>query len=118
MNRRQFLTFTHERRLRIVELSGQRLYMHLLDAALTCTPNGGGEDAAWGGESAAAFERRTPEQVFDEIDRDLEQADVLRINEPGWLAADDVSRRVDAVIDRFRARGGRVEIQRPAPPGA
>jgi hypothetical protein len=111
MNRREFLTFTSERRLRIVELSCERLYMHVLDAQLTCEPREKTDgNGSWSGEPPAVFARRTPAQLFDEIDRDLSGVDVLRITGAGWLASDALSGRLDGIVDRFRAAGGRVEV--------
>jgi hypothetical protein len=111
MNRREFLTFTSERRLRIVELSCERLYMHVLDAQLTCEPcRQTDANGSWCGEPPAVFERRTPAQLFDEIDRDVTGADVLRIVGAGWLASDALRGRLDGIVDRLRAAGGRVEV--------
>jgi hypothetical protein len=111
MNRRDFLTFTSEHRLRIVELSCERLYMQLLDAQLVSEQHeeADGNDS-WSGEPAAVLERRTPSQLFDEIDRELHGVDVLRITGASWLASAALSCRLDGLVDRFRAAGGRVEI--------
>ncbi len=110
MNRRQFLTLRSERRLRIVELSCERLHMLALDAQLTCAPREHvNADVAFG-EPPAAFDRRTAEQLFDEIDRELAGADVLRITGAAWLASGALGGRLDPIVDRFRAHGGRVEI--------
>jgi hypothetical protein len=111
MNRREFLTFKSERRLRIVELSCERLYMLLLDAKSTRQPHEhADENGSWCEEPAAVFERRTSEQLLEEIDRDLTGADVLRITDAGWLASDALSGPLDVIVDRFRATGGRVEV--------
>ena len=113
MNRREFLTFRSERRLRIVELSCERLYMHVLDAQLTCEPHEKADgDGSGCGEPPAVFAQRTPAQLFEEIDRDLHGVDVLRITGAGWLASDALSGRLDGLVDRFRAAGGRVEVTR------
>ncbi len=111
MNRRDFLTFTSERRLRVVELSCERLYMQLLDAQLTSEQHEKEEgNASWCGEPPAAFERRTPAQLFEEIDHDLRGVDVLRITGPGWLASSALRGRFDSLVDRFQAAGGRVVL--------
>jgi len=111
INRREFLTFRSEHRLRVVDLSCERLYMHVLDAQLTCEPREQpADDVSWCGEPATVFQERAPAQLFDEIDRDLNGVDVLRISGAGWLASDALNGRLEGILERFRARGGRVEI--------
>jgi hypothetical protein len=110
MNRRDFLTFRVERRLRVAELSCERLYMLLLDVQLTGESHNGGDISSWnGGEPPAVYERRSAEDVFEQIDRDLTEVDVLRITGTEWLTSDAPARHLERVIAAFRARGGRVE---------
>jgi hypothetical protein len=128
MNRRQFLTFTSERvdadrvsasrpAVRVVELSCERLYMQLLDAELTSTaPPAGCEYSPYDGEPPASFHPRDPTRIFDDIERDLAGADVLRVTDRSWLSADPLSGRLDALIRQFREAGGRVDIIAPLPP--
>ena len=107
MNRREFLSFGSRDRQRIVELSCECLYMQYLDVQLTWGPQEGAtpaEQQVWGGEPTAVFESRSVEQLFGEIERDLEQADVLRISEPEWLATEPLCQAVEALIAAFRAR--------------
>ena len=113
MNRRDFLFFRTQDRQRIVELSCECLYMQYLDVQLTwglrqdpVAP----DDQAWGGEPTAVFEARSVEQLFGEIERDLDRADVLRISDPEWLATEPLGRHVEALIASFSARGGKVEL--------
>ena len=111
INRREFLTFRTERRLRVVDLSCERLYMHVLDAQLTCEPQEeSAGDGSWCGEPRPVFQKRTPAQLFDEIDRDLNGVDVLRISGASWLASDALRGRLEDIVGRVRARGGRVEV--------
>ena len=119
MNRREFLSFRSRDRQRIVELSCECLYMQYLDVQLTWGPQEDptpAEQQVWGGEPTAVFESRSVEQLFGEIERDLEQADVLRISEPEWLATEPLGQTVEALIAAFRARGGKVELLPPTPP--
>lgn len=113
MNRREFLFFRTQDRQRIVELSCECLYMQYLDVQLTWGPRQEPtpfDDQVWGGEPTAVFEARSAEQLFGEIEQDLDRADVLRISNPEWLTTEPLGRHVQALIDSFSARGGKVEL--------
>ncbi len=107
MNRRDFLMFRTDGRTKTVELSCERLYMRYVDARRTPEPD---DDAAVNGEPPARFERRSVRQIFDDLAHDLREADVLRITDTEWLAEQDFSREVKALVDVVRARGSRVEM--------
>ena len=131
MNRREFLLLRREPRGRVVELSCERLYMRCLDTQVTggqrnesadsgvpsAAPAlgcGSAETSPWGGEPPARFPERTPQQVFEELDRELREVEVLRVVDSQWLVG-DLRRDFENLIALFRARGGRVEIgSRPA----
>lgn len=116
VNRRDFFTFRSERRLRVMVLSCERLYMRFLDAQVTCAPQEDGSGGEmWSGEPPAVFERRTPEQLFDDIELDLHGIDVLRVADASWLTSEALRQRVDAPVAAFRARGGRVEFSDASP---
>ena len=48
------------------------------------------------------------DDLFERLAHDLAQLDELRLIDTGWLARDDLARRLGAVLEVFRARGGRV----------
>jgi hypothetical protein len=48
------------------------------------------------------------DELFDNLARDLSQVRAVTLVDRSWLARDDLRARVDLVLDRFRARGGRV----------
>jgi len=108
MNRRDFLLFRTEGRTRTVELSCERLYILYVDTRNT--PETEGADEQYDGEPPARFELRTARQLFDDLARDLREADVLRITHSEWLAEEEFRREVNALADTVRTRGGRVEI--------
>ena len=111
MNRRDFLTFRVERRLRVAELSCERLYMLLVDSPLTCERQHDADVHAWvWGEPQPVYHQRSAQEVFDQIDRDLNEVDVLRITHREWLADHSLAANLDRVIAQFRARGRRIEI--------
>lgn len=117
MNRRDFLLFRIDDKRRVVELSCERLYMQYLDAQLTWGPQQDpavAEGSTWGGEPPAEFEPRSVEQLFANVERDLESADVLVIAEPRWLASEPLQPHLETLIASFRARGGRVELANTA----
>jgi hypothetical protein len=51
----------------------------------------------------------TIDRLFDNLARDLAQVRAVTVVERSWLARDDLRARVDALLDTFRAGGGRVE---------
>jgi hypothetical protein len=107
MKRRDFLMFRTEGRTKTVELSCERLYMLYVD-----TRNRPGPEPAdeYEGEPPARFALRTARQLFDDLARDLRDADVLRVTHTEWLAEEEFTREVTALAEAVRARGGRVEM--------
>lgn len=85
MNRRDFLLLRAEGRTTV--LSCEALFMRFVDAQ-----NSG-----------------TLDQLFANLGRDLDQVTSVRLVDRAWLSRDDLRGRVEAVLDRFRARGGRVD---------
>ncbi|MCH7892783.1 MAG: hypothetical protein IH921_14910 [Gemmatimonadetes bacterium] len=69
-------------------------------------------DAAEGGEPPTAFEERTTEQLFANLERDLDGADLLRVTGHRWLSEGDeeLRREFNRLISSFRDGGGRVEF--------
>ena len=106
MNRRDFLFFRTAGTRRIVELSCERLYMRCLDVQLPNAP----ADEPWIGEPPRVVSGRTMTALFQDLERDLEGVDVLRLVDMRWLASEDLRRQLEAVLGAFRARGGRVEM--------
>jgi uncharacterized protein YecT (DUF1311 family) len=87
MNRRDFLLLRGPRDTRIVTVSCEQLYMRFVDAELN--------------ESVPA--------LFDDLERQLQSASIVRLTGTAWLARPDLKRRLDAVLHAFRSRGGVVE---------
>jgi hypothetical protein len=111
MNRRDFLLFRRTRHARIVNLPCERIYMHYLGAAVTeARPPGARRDESMLGEPAPEFAGRSTKDVLESIDAQLKEVDVVRVIDRHWLAADELSREVDAFLAAFIARGGRVEF--------
>ena len=114
MNRRDFLLLRKDPQLREFELACDRLYMQCLDAQVTGPqpedPADTTETSACGGEPPARFAGRSREQLFEALDRDLREVEVLKVVNSQWLVG-DLRQDLDRLIEGFRARGGRVEIQ-------
>jgi hypothetical protein len=108
MNRRDFLLFRTEGRMKTVELSCERLYMQYVDARRAPEPDAA--DGVADGEPPARFDKRSVRQLFDHIAHDVRDADLLRITQTEWLTEEDFRREVTALADVVRGRGGRVEI--------
>lgn len=115
MNRRNFLLLRKDPQPREFELSCDRLYMQCLDAQATGSPSEDPADATealgCGGEPPARFAGRSRAQLFEALDRELLDVGVLKVLNSQWLVG-DLRLDLDRLIEGFRARGGRVEIQR------
>ena len=107
MNRRDFLLFKTEGRTKTVELSCERLYMLYVDTRNTPDAE---PPEVYDGEPPARFEIRSARQLFDDISRDLDGVDILRITHTEWLAEEEFRREMTALVDAVRGRGGRVEM--------
>ena len=112
MNRRDFLRLKTERGIRTVELSCQRLYMHSLESRVTSGQAVGDFDPLGEGEPPTAFDKPTTQQLFENLGRDLDGADLLRVVGHRWLSEGDeeLQREFNTLLASFRARGGRVEF--------
>jgi hypothetical protein len=91
--------------------------MLLLDAELTGASSESGDAEGWCvGEPEAVYQRRSAVDLFEQIDRDLTDVDVLRITDREWLTSETLAHHLDRVVAEFHARGGRVEGRLKAAP--
>lgn len=88
MNRRDFIFLKPGRETRSVELSCERLYMRYHDSHLDGTSR----------------------ELFERLEKELEDVDELRLVGTAWLADADLGQRLEPLLDSVRARGGRVEF--------
>jgi hypothetical protein len=110
MDRRGFLLLGLRGQQRVLELSCERLYVRYVDARSAIGSAPQDEDASlWNGEPPTRIETESVADLFDQLERSLARADVLRVLDPEWLNAGDLRSRVDVRIEAFRRRGGRVE---------
>jgi len=86
IDRRSFLLLRPSRGQRSIDLSCEWLLMKFLDAEAVGTTT----------------------DLFDRLAHDLRQLDELRLTETSWLIREDLAQRLEAVLDAFRARGGRI----------
>ena len=114
MNRRDFLLLRKEPRQREFELSCDQLYMQCLDTGMTGPQPEDVADPAetspWGGEPPAKFAGRSREQLFEALDRELREVEVLKVVNSQWLVG-DLRQDFDRLMEGFCARGGRVDIR-------
>lgn len=118
MDRRSFLMLKTKGRERVVELSCERLYMRWADARAGVgrpavaegAAEGVGSDArSWEGEPPTDIVTETPDQLFEQLERELAQADVLRVLERDWLADEAFRSSVETRVEAFRRRGGTIQ---------
>lgn len=107
VSRRDFLRLRTWEQERTLEISCRTLYMRCSDAAITPPSADDYEQSV--GEPPAVLSRRTPDEIFDAIERDLQTVRVLRLVEPEWLDNMEGGARLRTIVSAFRARGGRVE---------
>lgn len=115
MKRRNFLLLRRERMSRVAELSCERLFMHYqqLGTTMGATLQGPAPDV-WElseEEPPGLLMERTTQELFAGVDRELREADVLRVVDTEWLGVDVFRQDVDALLEAFRRRGGRVEYR-------
>ena len=119
MNRRDFLTLSTRGKSRILELSCERLYMRYVDARAGIgrrLEDSGKIDAelpSWTGEPPTQIDIPTTATLFEELERELADADVLRVRGHDWLADEEFGREVEARVEAFRCRGGHVKSSDP-----
>lgn len=113
MNRRDFLFLRTEGRQRVLEVSCEELYVRFADATWSALEQAGpAEGDPWlGGEPPAVLDRPDRLALFAGLESDLEAVDVVRVRGSEWLVQGELRDRVHALLDQFRARGGRVRFE-------
>jgi hypothetical protein len=116
MSRREFLTLSTSRKKRVVELSCEGLYMQYVDARSNVGRwNESGQDSAGlpSSEEEPPTEVETPatSELFEKLESKLAGAEVVRVHGREWLSDESFTRRVEACLEAFRRRGGRVEFR-------
>ncbi len=109
MNRRDLLLLKAAPDTRVFELACASLYMRYLGTQTPSAPTTALDDY-WLGEPELQCASPSARELFDGLQRDLAGADLLRVVEPQWLADAELRQEVDALVVRFKASGGRVEI--------
>ena len=107
ISRRDFLRLRRTERGKVVEVSCRTLFMRSADAAVE--PDDPVDWQPGMGEPPAVFQRRSAEDLVESLERDLRDAQILRLLDPQWLENMPGASRIHAAIDAFRARGGIVE---------
>lgn len=112
MDRRDFVLFRTRGRLRVADLSCERLYMRSVDARVTAEDAAAGFDPTDGGEPPTEIEPVTSRQVFASLERDLGHVDVVRLTGGEWVEALDAEWRdgLEGLLAWVRRRGAEVEL--------
>ncbi len=120
LSRRDFLRLRVSEGKRVLELSCERLYMRYSDACSGAARRqiSNHDDIFSRARPSRGFETPDPQALFEELDRQLAQADELRLLEPDWLNGGAFGREVGARVEAFEQRGGHVAFGSFSPPGA
>lgn len=109
VSRRDFLKLRVREGRKVLELYCERFYMRYHDA---CSDAGrrqvSNHDDVPGGQSPTGFATLSPEALLAALERELDQADELRVLERDWLGHGALAREVGARIEAFRRRGGKI----------
>ncbi len=62
------------------------------------------------GEPATTIDLPTKDELLTELERQLADVDVLRVIGRDWLSGGDFKRQVEARLETFISRGGRIEF--------
>jgi hypothetical protein len=111
VSRRDFLKLRVSEGRRILELSCESLYMRYEDARSGAARRqvSNHEDSMRSEEACTGFDTPKPDELFAELERQLAEANELRVLGHEWLDGGAFGREVRAHIEAFRRRGGRVE---------
>ncbi|MCB1671127.1 MAG: hypothetical protein R3F41_07260 [Gammaproteobacteria bacterium] len=111
MKRRDFLKLRSSGGQRIVTLSCERLYMAVADcragaaAETACNDEGG---AWWAAEPPRQVNQYSVAQLFDELGRELGDADVLVLEDRDWLQGDEFVHEVENLLAAVRRQRGEI----------
>ncbi len=118
LSRRDFLRLHVSKGKRVLELSCERLYMRYADACSHAARRqvSNHDDFIGGSGPSTGFELPPPTDLFDELERQLTEADELRVLEPDWLNGGTFGREVGKRVESFEQRGGHVQYGGFLPP--
>jgi hypothetical protein len=109
LSRREFLFLQAPGGDRTAVLSCERLYMRYVDTQLSARP-----PVLVDGLDQEVLSTLTADELFDQLEHSLQPAAAVRVVDGGWLSREDFRGRLEPVLARFEARGGRVTVD-PAP---
>jgi hypothetical protein len=107
-SRRDFLLLRPGRQARVLDLPCRRLYMRYVEARTSAGRDAGDWPLEAGAEPPSDVATPTVDELFATLDRELQEADAVRLVEAEWLAEPDLRLQLDRVLDAFRERGGEV----------
>lgn len=112
VSRRDFLKLRVSEGKRVLELSCESLYMRYQDARSGAARRqvSNHDDPTGPGSASMGLVTPTPDELFAELDRQLAEADELRVLERDWLDRGVFGHEVGERLEAFRRHGGRVEL--------
>lgn len=112
VSRRAFVTLRVSEGRRVLELSCESFFMRYHDARSEAARRqvSNHDDPAAASGVSAGFDTLTPEALFAELDRQLAEADEVRVLGRDWLDGGAFGRELGARLEAFQQRGGQVEL--------
>jgi hypothetical protein len=112
VSRRDFLKLRVTEGRRVLELSCESLYMRYQDARSGAARRqvSNHDDPTGPDSSSTGLVTLTPDELFAELERQLGEADELRVLERDWLDCGAFGHEVGERLEAFRQHGGRVEF--------
>jgi hypothetical protein len=109
MNRRDFLQFKTQGSSRIAEIDCQRLHVNYVSLQATAAAGRVEHDDFADDEPPPVFTRRTVEQLFNDLAKELQEADAICVLQPRWLVPEGLRAAFDEFIRPFARSGGVIE---------
>jgi hypothetical protein len=117
MDRRDFLRLRTSGRVRVADLSCERLYVQYVNAASRPTrgqlEEPASADSTWlpsGGEPPTHILEPTKEELLEDLARQLAAAEVVRVLDAEWLVNHEFRQDLETLLESIRARGCQVEF--------
>ncbi|MEX0963088.1 MAG: hypothetical protein WDZ52_03465 [Pseudohongiellaceae bacterium] len=115
MNRRSFIFFTDTSNGKVVDLSCETLYMHIMDIQTASSIAKMGQSTVDGNnwvsdEPAAYLATSSIETLFRDLQFQLSSCKKLRVFDSSWVLTGLIKNEMETLMANFRELGGEIEF--------